>query len=143
MILEIMGKGTLDMEPIKNRKHGRRMWILIMYDALILLGVCSYFLILSPSTQIRMSPLGVALNILLCCACVFIGRWLGGMYKQVWRYGTNRAYILLMLLDTLSGIAFWMISTADGKHGVCPCGFTLFYQPAPDDCHSHGVSVHV
>lgn len=111
MILGIMGKGTLDMEPIKNRKHGRRMWILIMYDALILLGVCSYFLILSPSTQIRMSPLGVALNILLCCACVFLGRWLGGMYKQVWRYGTNRAYILLMLLDTLSGIAFWMIST--------------------------------
>ena len=32
---------------------------------------------------------------------------------------------------------------SDGKHGVCPCGFTLFNQPAPDDCHSHGVSVHV
>ena len=86
------------MDPNRNRKRGRRMWMLVMYDAFILLVVCAFFLIVSPSTQIRMSPMGVVFNILLCGTCIFLGRWLGGIYRQVWRYGTNRSYILLMAI---------------------------------------------
>ncbi len=87
------------------------MWMLVLYDSLILLATCSYFLIVSPSSQMRMTPLGVTLNILLCAACIFTARHLGGLYRQVWRYGSNRSYILLMTMDTLAGAAFWAITT--------------------------------
>jgi len=55
--------------------------------------------------------MGVVFNALLCGTCIFLGRWLGGIYRQVWRYGTNRSYILLMAIDAIAGIAFWLIST--------------------------------
>ena len=94
------------------------MGLLIMYDSLILLLVCSYFLIISPSSRVVMTPLDIILNILLCGICIFVGRFLGGIYKQVWRYGTNRSYILLMAIDTLAGIAFWLISALLPMEGI-------------------------
>ena len=98
------------MDKDRRRRHGRRTCMLVMYDSLILLAVCAFFLIIAPSAQLKMSPKGVLLNFLLSAFCIFTARYLTGLYNQVWRYGSNRSYILLIATDAMAGVAFWLLT---------------------------------
>lgn len=102
----------------KRRRYSRRTWMLVMYDALVFLAVSSYFLIISPSTQIRMTTLQSFLNILLCAAGLFGARLLTGIYSQVWRYGSNRSYLLLIAADVLGGAVYWLVSSILPMEGL-------------------------
>ena len=95
-------------EGKKTRR--RRTGLLMFYDALLLLLVDVVFLVVGPSTFVPMSTLGVIENMLLSGLCIFGARIFGGVYRQVWRYESDRSYILLMSLDFIAGVAYWVLS---------------------------------
>ncbi len=76
-------------------------WPLIVYDLLILWGVQALLLIFYKHQPLTVP--GIAGQILLTTACVFIARLAGRIYMQVWRYGGIQCYIRLLVTD---GVAF-------------------------------------
>lgn len=79
-------------------------WRLISYDIMILAFVDLLLLVFY-----RSDPPFMARDILMHAAvsffCIFLARFIGGVYKRVWRYGGIQSYIRLIVVD---GIAFWM-----------------------------------
>ncbi len=72
-------------------------WQLIVYDLLILWGVEALLLIVYKHEPLETSS--IIWQIALTTVCVFVGRFLGGIYKQVWRYGGIQCYIRLLVTD--------------------------------------------
>ncbi len=98
------------MKAEKTGKTRRRSWLLMFYDALLLLMVDMVFLVIGPSSFVPMTRTGTILNILLSGVCIFGARIIGGVYRQVWRYESERSYLLLMMLDFLAGVVYWVLS---------------------------------
>jgi len=76
-------------------------WLLVAYDFLVLCGVELLLLFLYRSNEIQT----ISSNIwqaLITLVCVFGARFLGGVYRQVWRYGGIQCYIRLLLVDVVA-----------------------------------------
>ncbi len=80
-------------------------WQLVFYDLLILLAVDCLLLFLYPGYN-NISIAGMAMQALISCICIFVMRFAGSIYQQVWRYGGLQGYLRLLLTD---GIAFCLI----------------------------------
>lgn len=77
-------------------------WGLILYDVSILLAVNLLLLWFYRSNE-ELSVQGVLLHSSISFASVFTARFLGRIYRQVWRYGGIQCYIRLLIVD---GLAF-------------------------------------
>ena len=91
----------------KSQSTGNREythWFLIAYDFLILLlsGLVVLCLYTGPG-MIALNWIGI--NLAIAFALVFISRIIGGVYRQIWRYGGIQCYIRLLMTD---GIAFFL-----------------------------------
>ncbi len=77
-------------------------WLLVGYDFIILAVVhmllMSFYNLESPLTLNEL-----LLQIVTATVCVFLARFLGGIYRQIWRYGGVQCYIRLVIAD---GCAF-------------------------------------
>ena len=79
-------------------------WRLVIYDILILALVDILLLVLYRSVP-PMEPQNILYHASISLGCIFFCRFIGGVYKRVWRYGGIQSYIRLLLVD---GAAFWM-----------------------------------
>ena len=80
-------------------------WRLVIYDILILALVEFLLLVLYKAPPVL--TIGeVFMQFLLSVVCIFGARFVGGVYRRVWRYGGIQSYIRLLVVD---GIAFWLI----------------------------------
>ena len=77
-------------------------WSLVIYDIVILLFVDLLLLGLYRSTE-ELSMQGVLLHGAISGVCIFTARFLGSIYRQIWRYGGIQCYIRLLFTD---GLAF-------------------------------------
>ncbi len=77
-------------------------WQLVAYDVLVLGFVEALLLLLYKSNEV-LSVLSILIQSLATLGCVFSIRVLGGVYRQIWRYGGIQCYIRLLITD---GIAF-------------------------------------
>lgn len=84
-------------------KHRFKLrWQLLAYDGAVLLLVETLLLLLYKGDEV-LSVGGKAAQVLLTAICVFASRIIGGIYRQIWRYGGIQCYIRLLMAD---GIAF-------------------------------------
>ena len=91
----------------KLRKHEYSHWFLIAYDILILLlsGLVVLYLYTGPGS---ISVEGIGLNMLVAFVLLFLFRIIGGIYRQIWRYGGIQCYIRLLMTDGLAFLAHWV-----------------------------------
>ena len=82
----------------------RVQWKLVLYDILIL-AVVNWTLLVFYKAPPVLTAHEVLLHVTISVLCVFGVRFLGGVYKYVWRYGGIQSYIRLLIVD---GIAFWL-----------------------------------
>ena len=95
-------------------------WRLVLYDVFILMLVDLLLLGLYRLSS-EQTPTDVFMHSLVFLVCIFGSRFIGGVYKRVWRYGGIQSYIRLLLVD---GIAFGLIYAAElAIPFLCPIPF--------------------
>lgn len=77
-------------------------WQLVAYDILILLMVDLLLLVMYKSSNV-LTVTGIIEQAALSFICVFFARFVGRIYRQIWRYGGVQSYIRLLAVD---GCAF-------------------------------------
>ena len=92
----------------------------MLYDVFILMLVDLLLLGLYRLSS-EQTPTDVFMHSLVFLVCIFGSRFIGGVYKRVWRYGGIQSYIRLLLVD---GIAFGLIYAAElAIPFLCPIPF--------------------
>ena len=81
-------------------------WRLVLYDILVLAFVDWLLLVFYKAYPVLTVREMVAYAT-VSCVCIFGARFIGGVYKRVWRYGGIQSYIRLLIVD---GIAFGLMS---------------------------------
>ena len=84
-------------------------WQLAVYDAVVLFVVDLLLLAFYRSNE-ELSLNGVLLHASIGFVCIFAARFVGQIYRQIWRYGGIQCYIRLLVVD---GIAFIAISVIE------------------------------
>ena len=84
---------------------------LMLCDLALLLFVDVLMLVIYPSEDEHLAMAAVALQSLLGIGCIFGWRTLGGVYRQIWRYGGTLAYLQMILMDLLAGITYFAVQS--------------------------------
>ncbi len=101
-----------DSQPAgAEQLDARRRWHLplAVYDFLLLL-IVDILLIgfnLSSSDEFGLIPL--LYHLLMAAVCVDLCRRLGGVYRQIWRYGSPASYIRLIGADFVAGALYYIL----------------------------------
>ncbi len=92
-----------------EKVDARRRWHLPLevYDFLLLLIVDILLLFFSPSSTEKFGLIPLLAHFLLSAVCVYLCRRIGGVYKQIWRYGSPTSYIRLIAADFAAGILYY------------------------------------
>ena len=88
------------------RRIGKVRWTLFLYDALMYAAVSAVLLYIYPSNVTDISGLQLFLMALVGLVCVYAGRCVVGVYRQIWRYGNVTTYMRLIVADALAGMLF-------------------------------------
>lgn len=80
-------------------KKSKIRWQLVAYDIVILILTDMLLLVFSGS---NLSTRDIAAQILLAFICIFISRFVGKVYGQIWRYGGIQCYIRLIVADAIA-----------------------------------------
>ena len=96
----------MNSEETKEKRHIFNVrWQLIAYDLLVLF--CTELLLLGVYRGNETISLnGALIQCLIFDVCIFLVRFLGKIYQQIWRYGGIQCFMKLVLAD---GIAFCII----------------------------------
>ena len=76
-------------------------WRLVVYDILILSAVELLLLAVYRSNE-ALTVIGGISQAALSFLCVFLCRFFGGVYSQIWRYGGIQCYIRLLMSDAVA-----------------------------------------
>ncbi|MBP5451371.1 MAG: polysaccharide biosynthesis protein [Treponema sp.] len=93
---------------IKKRIKGVR-WTLVIYDLLIMLAAAFVVFQLMHGAQ-GMNIRGLVINLCLFCACIFTSRFIGDVYRQIWRYGGTQGYVLIIGTEAIGFVVYFLIS---------------------------------
>ena len=80
-------------------------WQLIVYD-LIIFAFTELLLLVFYQGQERLPLNSILIHAAIGCVSIFATRILGGIYRQIWRYGGIQCYIRLLFTD---GVAFLVL----------------------------------
>ncbi len=98
------------MEEHSSRKKLNTHWLLLVYDLLVF-AASSYLVLFvyggpgTRDTETTLSHVAAAFGLLLLL------RTLGGIYRQIWRYGGIQCYIRLLVTDGTAFLIHWIGST--------------------------------
>ena len=82
---------------------------LMLCDLALLLFVDVLMLVIYPSEDEHLASAAIMLQTLLGVASIFGWRSVGGVYRQIWRYGGTMAYMQMILMDLLAGITYFAV----------------------------------
>ena len=116
-------EGTF-MNPIKQTTEGlnRHKLKLMLCDLLVLLAVDLVMLAIYPSEDEHLAWGAVIAQTLLGAASIYGWRTVGGVYRQIWRYGGTLAYMQMILLDIFAGMTYYAVQTL-----LLPSGFKISF----------------
>ena len=80
-------------------------WMLVVYDLIVYVIVAIILLVLYGGMD-KLSLDGVLQQVGLSVLCIFTARFLGKVYKQVWRYGGIQGYIRLLCTDAIAFVVY-------------------------------------
>lgn len=84
-------------------------WMLVLYDVIILALVDLLLLVLYGGYD-QPNAAGMIGQALLSFACIFACRFVGSVYRQIWRYGGIQCYIRLLFTDGAAFILYLALS---------------------------------
>ena len=90
-----------------SRKH--RHLSLVVYDLVVLVLVDILLLGINPSSPEPMGIWTLVTHFLMSGFCVYLCRSVGGVYKQIWRYGSPVAYMHLIGSDFVAGVLYYLL----------------------------------
>ncbi len=79
-------------------------WQLVAYD-IILFIIIEFLLLVLYRNREPIFANGIIIQIILSFVCVFSARFIGNIYRQIWRYGGIQCYIRLLVVDGCAFIA--------------------------------------
>ncbi len=91
------------------RSDSGRSIYLKLYDVLLLLLADFLILGIFPSGEYKPSSWVLLSHVLLSAICVFGARFIGKVYRQVWRYGGAVGYIRLIMADIGAGVCYFLL----------------------------------
>lgn len=83
-------------------------WRLVFYDMIILAAVDFLLLAVYQDEKSLTLASGIIQSV-ISFLCVFVGRYISGVYTQIWRYGGIQCYIRLLLSDAVSCVAAFVL----------------------------------
>lgn len=87
-------------EKLKSKFNIR--WTLVLYDIAVF-TIVDIFLLFLYKSYINYDLYDTLFNSLLALICVLVCRFVGNIYRQIWRFGGIQCYMLLFVTD---GVAF-------------------------------------
>ena len=84
---------------------------LMLCDLALLLFVDVLMLVFYPSADEPRAAAAVGLQTLMGIGAIFGWRCLGGVYRQIWRYGGTMAYMQMILMDLFAGFTYFAVQT--------------------------------
>ena len=97
------------MQEKQTRQSRKNTNMLVLYDLVLLIVMSVALLLLYPS---NITPLGwqsALVHMAVIAASVIGCRWLGGVYRQIWRYGSTAQYIRVILSDAAGGLVYLLL----------------------------------
>ena len=94
------------MHPDKKNIKLNTHWLLALYD-IIVLAIADYLLLFLPGLG-KVSDNARAFHTIASFIIVFLIRIIGGVYRQIWRYGGIQCYIRILATDGLAFIVHWL-----------------------------------
>ena len=85
-------------------------WTLVLYDLLFFILVdVLLLLVYAGDIQPKLEPSSVVAQFLLGVLCIFAGRFIADVYRQIWRYGGIKPYVRLVLADACGGLLYLIL----------------------------------
>ena len=81
------------------------------FDLLILLFVDLLMLVFYPSGDRPLPPRAQLSQCLIGIVCIYGFRIMGGVYRQIWRYGGTLAYLQMVIMDAFAGMSYFALQT--------------------------------
>ena len=94
----------------KNRQNKQRRYHklkLMLCDLILLVFVDILMLVIYPSADEHLPQTAILIQTVLGMLSVYIWRIVGGVYRQIWRYGGTMAYMQMILMDFFSGVTYY------------------------------------
>ena len=96
-----------------NKKEGtgtgKIRWLLLVYDTLVMIIAYAFiFGVLRGLEGLSMECL--IFNFITYLTCIFVSRFIGGVYSQILRYGGIQVYVRLMVFDCIGFACYYIIS---------------------------------
>ncbi len=91
------------------RRTFKIRWLLVFYDYIIFLLSISIFLWYYRGGGI-LDTKEAAIHSCIAMVCIFLSRFAGGVYRQIWRYGGVEGYIRLIVMDTIGSLIYFVIN---------------------------------
>ena len=95
---------------IKNSKEGIKI-PLVIYDLLIFLIVDAILFVVYQGAG-ELNPTGVLIQSSIALIVIFGARFLGKIYRQIWRYGGIQCYMKLLAADAIAFCTYLIIERA-------------------------------
>lgn len=83
-------------------------WMLVLYD-LLMFVVTDAILLMIYSSFLSLEIRDIIINFIFALASIMICRFVGGIYKQIWRYGGIQSYIRLLMTDAVAAVIYFAI----------------------------------
>lgn len=96
------------MKKRDDLKNGIR-WQLVAYDFILMILVLCVSLFFVSYKLIALSWWNVIIQAVVAILAVFVSRFIGGTYKQIWRYAGTKSYLMLVFCDFIGAIAYAFI----------------------------------
>lgn len=97
----------LGMQQEKKSLQLNTHWLLAFYDVVIL-AIADYVMLFLYSGPDMVSDQARLFNALASLVIIFTIRIIGGVYRQIWRYGGIQCYIRLLTTDGIAFLIHWV-----------------------------------
>ena len=104
---------STDESEIRSSTTSRSR-LLHLYDAILLLFAHAVSCLITGGVGLSVFAVQMVFSFILLFAC----RHLFGVYKQVWRYGGSRAYLVLILADSLTAALLMLLQLLPWGHNI-------------------------
>ncbi len=91
-----------------KRRTFRIRWLLTIYDLIIFTIFAFIFLWYYRGGGI-LDRRDACIHTMIALVCVAVPRFIGGVYRQIWRYGGVECYMRLIFVDSIGIIAYFII----------------------------------
>ena len=81
-------------------------WMLVLYDLIVFVVVDMLLYVIYDGLTTK----GIIFHTVVSLASIFICRFAGNIYRQIWRYGGIQCYIRLLMTDTIAFIIYFICS---------------------------------